>query len=63
MVVMPKAMQGTVPSAQAPSAEACFSEQCKKSLLYLFYVCGASMAKQDPRSFEIMQSQGQLIKF
>lgn len=36
MVVMLKAVQGTVPSAQAPSAEACFSEQCKRSLLNSF---------------------------
>lgn len=47
MVVMLKAVQGTVPSAEAPSAEACFSEGWKSSLVYFFYFCGARVGKQD----------------
>lgn len=33
MVLSLKAMQGMVPSAKTPSAEARFSEQCKRSLV------------------------------
>lgn len=38
MVVMLKAVQGTVPSAEAPSAEACFSEGWKSSLISFIFV-------------------------
>lgn len=46
MVVTP-----TVPSGEAPSAEAASPQQCKSSLVYFFYFLRARKGKHDHRSY------------